>query len=50
VPAFGRRRIAFRVGPAVRRLLRSGASLDAVVSVRPAPHLAPIVRRITLRG
>jgi hypothetical protein len=50
VPAFGRRTIAFRLGPRLRALLRAGGTLQAVVAVRAAPNLQPMTRRITLRG
>jgi hypothetical protein len=50
VPAFGRRTIAFRVGPRVRALLHAGGTLQAVVAVRAAPNLRPMTRRITLHG
>jgi hypothetical protein len=49
VPAQARRRVRVTVAPGVRRMLRAGEVLHAVVGVRAAHNRAPIVHRITLR-
>jgi hypothetical protein len=49
VAAQARRRVRVTVAPSVRRMLKSGEILQAVVSVRPAYNRVPIVHRIALR-
>jgi hypothetical protein len=49
VPARGRRRVRVTVPARVRRMLQGDEVLHAVVGVRAAHNVLPIVQRVTLR-